>query len=311
MSAIPRGIPAWASCLIIVLTLLVAACMGGGTSPAPTTAGTVAPGAAGSPPAARAPSPGSSPAAARPFAPIQAAGKTVTVFAASSLTDAFTEMGQAFTKATAARVDLNFGASNTLREQLVQGARADVFASANTAEVENARRAGLILGDAPTFARNRLTVITPRDNPAGIAGPRDLGEKRYKLILAAPNVPVGAYARDLLAKLEADPAYGVGFKDKVLANLVSEEANVRQVVAKVQLGEADAGVVYTSDVTPQAAPAVRQIDVPDAYNTLATYPIAVIKDAADPALAENFVEYVLSREGQATLQKWGFLPARS
>ncbi|HEX2172794.1 MAG TPA: molybdate ABC transporter substrate-binding protein [Dehalococcoidia bacterium] len=255
--------------------------------------------------------PSPSPAAARPFTPIQAPGKTVTVFAAASLTDAFNELGEMYTRATGARVELNVGASNTLREQLAQGARADVFASANVAEMNNARRAGLVAGEAPTFVRNRLVVITPHDNPGQIETLRDLGEKSYKLVLAAPNVPVGAYARDMLTKLDADPAFGAGFKDRVLANLVSDEPNVRQVVAKVQLGEGDAGVVYTSDVTPQVAPALQLIDVPDAFNTVAAYPIAVLEDAPDPALAQNFVKYVLSDEGQAALQTWGFIRARS
>jgi molybdate transport system substrate-binding protein len=156
------------------------------------------------------------------------------------------------------------------------------------------------------FATNQLTAIAPADNPAGVESLADLAQSGIALVLAAPGVPVREYTDQALGRLAADPAYGADFAEGVYANLVSEEDNVRQVAAKVALGEADAGVVYTSDVTPDIAGQVIQIAIPDEYNVIATYPIAPLADASNPAGAVAFVEHVLSDEGQAILARWGF-----
>ena len=126
-------------------------------------------------------------------------------------------------------------------------------------------------------------------------------------MLAAPDVPVRTYTDAMLEKLAADEAYGETFREAVLANVVSEEDNVRQVAAKVALGEADAGIVYSSDVTPDIAEDVITFPIPDEVNTLASYPIAITDDTPNPELAQAFVDYVLSEDGQATLVKWGFV----
>ncbi len=236
---------------------------------------------------------------------------TLTVFAASSLTDAFGEIATAFEAAHPdATVVFNFGGSSTLATQLSEGAPADVFASANTKQMGVAQEAGRIAGKVRTFAKNRLVVIVPSDNPAGIQTLHDLAKPGVLLVVAAPGVPVRDYTDTMLKQLAAAPGYGDAYSQAVTANIVSEEENVRQVVAKVSLGEADAGIVYRSDVTPDVADRLVQIAVPDAYNTIATYPIALTNDTAQPELAQAFVDYVLSDAGQDTLVHWGFISIR-
>jgi molybdate transport system substrate-binding protein len=127
------------------------------------------------------------------------------------------------------------------------------------------------------------------------------------LVVAAKTVPVGSYTLQMLDKLSADATFGAGFKDAVLKNVVSQENNVRAVLSKVGLGEADAGVVYSTD-SQSAADKVTNIDVPDAYNVIALYPIAVVNDAPNASLANAWIAYVLSAQGQAILAKYGFVP---
>jgi molybdate transport system substrate-binding protein len=243
--------------------------------------------------------------------PVSAQDSTLTVFAASSLTDAFNEIATAFEAANAGTdVVLNFGGSSTLATQLAEGAPADVFASANNTQMNVARDAERIAGTPLTFVKNRLVLIVPADNPANIQSLHDLGNSGVKLVVAAPGVPVRDYTDAMLTRLAADPNYGADFQTAVMANVVSEEDNVRQVSAKVALGEADAGVVYRSDVTPDIADQVIALPIPDAVNTLATYPIAVTNDSANPDLAQAFIDYVRSDEGQDTLVKWGFTSVR-
>lgn len=238
--------------------------------------------------------------------------RTLTVFAATSLSDAFTEIGTNF-KATHRDVDVvfNFGSSSTLATQLAEGAAADIFASANMEQMQVARDAKRIASTPRTFAKNRLIVIVPADNPANIQTLHDLANEGVKLVIAAPNVPVRKYTDALIAKLVTDPAYGDAYNTAFSANVVSEEGNVRQVSAKVALGEADAGLVYQSDVTPDIAEKVIAIPIPDAVNPLATYPIAITDNAADPKLADEFIAYALSDDAQNTLVKWGFISVRS
>ena len=159
--------------------------------------------------------------------------------------------------------------------------------------------------DAPqVFLDNKLVVILPAKNPAGLVKLGDLAKPGIKLVLAAEEVPVGKYARQAFDQMSGQ--FGNDFKDKVLANVVSNEDNVRQVVAKVQLGEADAGIVYTSDTV--AAPDLKTIEIPMEENVIAKYPIAPLIKSANPDLARAFIDYVLSSDGQNILQKWGFAP---
>jgi molybdate transport system substrate-binding protein len=233
-------------------------------------------------------------------------GGEVTIFAAASLTDAFNRIKVDFEAAhEGVTVTYNFAGSQALVTQLDQGARADVFASANIAQMTAAQDAGLIDGAPQIFTRNRLAIIVPADNPAGIAAPRDLANPGIKLVLAVPQVPVGAYTREALDLIAADPGSGEDFRNRVEANIVSLEDNVRQVVAKVALGEADAGVVYMTDITADVAEDVMIVSIPDEFNVIAEYPVASVTDG-NMELADAFIEWILSDNGQAVLQEFGF-----
>ncbi len=235
-------------------------------------------------------------------------GQSIYVFAASSLTDAFNDVGQAFQmEHPGTNVRLNFGGSQALRTQIEQGAPADVFVSASSKDMDTLVQEGFIEPSEPqTLLTNRLVVILPTNNPAQINGLPDLARTNVKVVLAAADVPAGAYARQSLNEMNA--AFGNRFSADVLANVVSDEDNVKQVVAKVQLNEADAGIVYVSDAV--AAPSLKRIEIPDALNVVATYPIAALKDSKNAALAAEFVAFAVSPTGQSILQKWGFGPAR-
>ena len=230
--------------------------------------------------------------------------RTLNIFAAASLTDAFTEIGKNFEAANAGvKVTFNFAGSQALRTQIEEGAPADIFASANKTEMDKLLAGGLIAQGTPqVFVSNKLIVILPADNHAGITKLEDLAKPGIKLVLAAEEVPVGKYARQALERMNSQ--YGTDFKDQVLANIVSNEDNVKQVVAKVQLGEADAGIVYTSDAV--AAPELNTMEIPADLNVIAQYPIAPLAKSAHVDLATAFVGYVLSPDGQAVLQRWGF-----
>lgn len=245
------------------------------------------------------------------LSPVQAqTKKTLTIFAASSLTDAFKEMKTAFEAENKdAEIVFNFGASSTLATQLKEGAPADIFASANNSQMTVAIDAKRIAGKPRTFAKNRLVLITPADNPAKITGLKDLAKAGVKLVIAAPKVPVRDYTDAMLEKLTKLPAYGADYKTAFLKNVVSEEDNVRQVSAKVALGEADAGFVYRSDVTPDITSKVTVFPIPDSINTLATYPIAITDNTPNADLAKKFIDYVVSDAGQKTLVKWNFISA--
>lgn len=239
-------------------------------------------------------------------------GGELTVFAAASLTDTFEAIADAFEQAHPdVTILFNFGGSSTLAAQIDQGAPADVFASANDTQMQVVIDGGRITETPVTFAKNRLVLIVPATNPLNIQSLLDLANPGISLILAAPEVPVRAYTDAMLERTAMDAAYGEAFRTAVLANLVSEEPNVRQVSAKVALGEADAGIVYASDVTPDIVDGVLTVSIPDDFNTIATYPIALIDDADQPELARAFVDFVMSEEGQAILVEWGFVSVRS
>ncbi len=229
--------------------------------------------------------------------------RTLTVFAAASLTESFKEVGAAFEKENPdVIVTFNFGGSQTLRAQLEQGAAADVFASADQRQMDLAIAAGVIAkSGAKVFATNQLVVITPKDNPAKIETLANLARPNIKIALAAEAVPVGVYTREALTKIEK--SIGANYKDKVLKNVVSNEDNVKQVMAKVQLGEVDAGIVYRSDVV--TASPIHILPIPDDLNVVAQYPVAPLVQSPQKELAEKFIAYLLSTSGQTLLKKWG------
>ena len=231
---------------------------------------------------------------------------TLSVYAAASLTDAFTEIGKAFEAQQAdVTVVFNFGGSQNLRTQIEQGAPADVFASANIKEMDTLVANGLIAADAPKiFLTNQLVVILPKNNPGEIVSLKDLCQPNLKLVLAAEEVPAGRYARQVLENINSK--FGADYKGKVLANIVSNEDNIRQAVTKVQLGEADASIVYVSDAV--AEPDLQRIEIPVDANVLAEYPIAPLIESEHPDMASQFIAFVLSSDGQSILKKWGFTP---
>lgn len=230
----------------------------------------------------------------------------VRVFAAASLARPFQQALAALGDEPSLR--LNFAGSQQLALQLSQGASADVFASADERWMDEVRRQGLLAGDPRPFARNRMVVITPASDPGRIAGLADLARPGVKLVLAADAVPAGRYSREVLARLATDAAFGPEFTRRALANVVSEEESVQAVVTRVQLGEADAGMVYTSDVA--ALPGrLRGLEIPAAANVEARYLVGILAAAPNPSGARAFVDWLLSPVGQKLLADNGFLTA--
>ena len=225
------------------------------------------------------------------------------VYAASSLTEAFRDLAVAYEEAEPGieGVALTFSGSQVLRLQIEQGARADVFASANPEHVEALAAAGLV-DESRVFAANELVVITPLDDPAGIAHFEDLPRAR-RLVIGTDQVPVGAYTRYALRR--ADALHGPAFSDSVLARVVSEESNVRLTRAKVELGEADAAIVYRTDA--QASERVRRVPIPPEANVRAEYHIGLLSEAPHPEAARSFVAFVLSDRGRTILSRYGFV----
>ncbi|MEX0753495.1 MAG: molybdate ABC transporter substrate-binding protein [Actinomycetota bacterium] len=225
----------------------------------------------------------------------------ITVLAAASLTEAFSDLAASFEEANGGvEVLLSFGPSDGLATQIIEGAPADVFASASPTWADAVEDDGPGLTGRSDFARNRLVVITPTDDPAGISSVEELAEPGVRLILAAEDVPAGTYAREVLTNT------GVG--EAALANVVSNEDDVKAVVQKVVLGEADAGIVYITDPTGQVEPELRTVEIPRRINVIATYPIGAVTGTPEPDLARSFVELVTGVDGQAVLSSNGFLP---
>ena len=224
----------------------------------------------------------------------------ITVLAAASLTEAFTAIGAEFERANPdVTVRFSFGPSDGLATQILEGAPADVFAPASPKYTDQVRTDGPGVTDLAEFARNELALIVPSDNPAHVASLDDLALPGVKLVLAAVSVPAGDYAREMLTN--------AGVQQAALANVVSNEEDVKGVVLKVLLGEADAGIVYRTDVTRDISDRVREIPIPDAVNVIATYPIAVIDGSGHIRTAKAFVRFVTG-PGQTTLRTFGFLP---
>jgi molybdate transport system substrate-binding protein len=233
----------------------------------------------------------------------QAQAETIelTVFAAASLTDVFGErIGPGFEEANeGASLVFNFAASDALAGQIQSEGTADVFASASGTWMDAVQDDPGVT-DRTDFVQNRLVIITPSDNPAGIMSIDDLASEGVQLVLAAEGVPVGDYSREALE--------AAGLLADAEANVVSNEEDNAGVVAKIVAGEGDAAIVYESDISAAADNDVAAVEIPDDVNVIATYPIAVIDGASDPELAAAFVAYVLGADGQAALEEYGFSP---
>lgn len=218
------------------------------------------------------------------------------IFAASSLTAAFNDLAAQFEKDhPETTLNLHFAGSSLLVTQLEQGASADILATADTSTLSRV----ISLPEARVFATNQMVVVS---NQGTIRGLKDLAEQDYFLVLAHKNVPAGAYAREVLVNLNKQ--FGDSYSQNVLSHLVSEESNVKQAYAKVTLGEADVTVVYRSDFRDSNG--LHLINIPEAANIKALYPIAVLPESRLPELAQSFVAFVLSEQGQAILERHEF-----
>ena len=232
----------------------------------------------------------------------------ITVYAAASLRDAFTEIAQAFEETRSdARVVLNFAGSQVLRAQIERGAPADVFASADETHAQQLEAAGLLATSPRTFAENALVLAVPESNPAGLADLADLAAPGVRLVMGVADVPVGRYARVALERYAA--AIGrEAFVGAVLDNVVSFETNARLVAAKLELGVVDAGFVYRTDVLASDGSLI-EIALPPEATVAAPYPIVVTKRAADHEEAMAFADFVRSPAGRRILAAHGFQPA--
>jgi molybdate transport system substrate-binding protein len=251
---------------------------------------------------------GSSPAS-NSSTPTTASPVTLNVFAAASLTNAFNNIGKAFHNAHPnVTVTFNFAGSQALATQINQGAPVDVFASANQKQMDVVIQAGGADASASkVFAQNLLVVMTPKNNPGQITTLQDLAKPGLKIVLADKSVPAGQYAIDFLTKASADPGFGKNYQANVTKNVVSYETDVETVVTKVVQGEADAGIVYVTDALANVSQ-INEIAIPANLQTLAAYPIAPLKDSKNAATAQQFVDFVLSSDGQAILANYGFMP---
>ena len=228
----------------------------------------------------------------------------VTVFAAASLREVFETLAKDFEAEHAGtHVALQLAGSQELRTQIENGAKADVFASADTRHMRALEDAKLV-GKSAIFARNEPVVVVPTANPAGIERFEDL-TKAKRLVIGTPEVPIGSYTSQILAN--AGRQLGEAFRKQLEADVVSRELNVRQILAKIGLGEGDAGFVYRTDAMT-AKDRVRVVEVPASLNVVAEYPIAVVSGAPNPALAESWVALVLSQRGREALRVAGFEP---
>ena len=229
-------------------------------------------------------------------------GATLLVFAAASLRDVFSDLGTTFERGhPGVKAQFNFAGSQTLEAQIEQGAPADVFASADTKHMDAALRAGLV--DAPkVFATNSPVIVVPADNPGHVKSLADL-TKVKRLVIGTPEVPIGIYTMRILAKASAQ--LGPDFPARVQARVASREFNVRQVLAKVSLGEADAGIVYRTDAR-SAGDKVRIVEIPAEFNVVADYPIATVIRAPNAELARAWVALVTGPTGQVALERAGF-----
>lgn len=233
--------------------------------------------------------------------------------AASSLANVFNDLKPFYEAAhPGATLALNYAGSQQLLKQLTGGAVADVFASAGKPQMDAAVTAGLVDPAAVIeFARNRLVIIFPKPNPAKIQLMADLARPGIKLVLAAKEVPAGQYTLEFLDKTASDPALPEGFKDGVLKNVVSYEESVRAVLTKVALGEADAGIVYLTDVMGPDGAKVEKVEIPEHLNVEVVYLIAPLKQAPNPDLATAFIQLITAVDGQKVLEKYYFeLPAQ-
>jgi molybdate transport system substrate-binding protein len=274
----------------LVLAFGIVACSSSGSSAAPSSAEPSGPVATAS-------------AAVSPAT----AGGELTIYGAASLKGALDKAKAAYEAANpGTTITISTDSSSALETQIEQGAPADVFLSADTKNPQALIDKGLAGGAAVKFAGNVLTIVVPTANPAGIATPADLAKPGVKVIAAGDTVPITKYATQLVANLAKVAGYPADFVGGYTANVVSKEDNVKALIAKIELGEGDAGIVYVTDA--KASTKVKTIDVPDSANVPATYAGVVVKASKNAAAAHAFLDWFAGPDGQAILAGFGFLP---
>jgi molybdate transport system substrate-binding protein len=242
--------------------------------------------------------------------PSAAAGGELVIYAAASLKGALDHAESAYETANAGTtLTISTDSSSALETQIEQGAPADVFLSADATNPQKLVDKGLTDGDPVTFATNKLTIVVPSANPAGVTSPMDLAKSGIKVIAAGDEVPITKYATQLVDNLAEEAGYPADFTAAYGRNVVSKEDNVKAIVAKIELGEGDAGIVYVTDA--KAADKVTPIDVPDSANVPATYDGVVVKASRNVAGAKAFLAWFAGPDGQAILSDLGFLPPAS
>jgi molybdate transport system substrate-binding protein len=273
--------------LISVLLVVLGACSNGGASPTPSSAASPAPTSAAS-------------------AATSAASGALTIYGAASLKGVLDKVKTTYEAANAGTtLTISTDSSATLETQIEQGAPADVFLSADTTNPKKLVDAGLAAGAAVTFAGNKLTIIVPTANPAGIKTPVDLARTGVKVIAAGDAVPITKYATQLVGNLATQAGYPADFVARYTANIASKEDNVKAIVAKIELGEGDGGIVYVTDA--KASTKVTTVDVPDVANVPATYVGVVVKASRNAAAAQAFLTWFAGPDGQPILAGFGFL----
>jgi molybdate transport system substrate-binding protein len=278
--------------VLSILALVLGACSGFGVSPSASTAPSAATGATAS------------------VVPSTAAGGELTIYAAASLKGALDKAKLAYEAANpGTTLTISTDSSAALETQIEQGAPADVFLSADTTNPKKLIDKGLAAGNPVAFAGNKLTIVVPIANPAGITTPADLAKPGVKVIAAGDAVPITKYAMKLVANLTKDPGYPADFVAAYTANIASKEDNVKALIAKIELGEGDAGIVYLTDA--KASSRVATIDVPDTANVLAVYDGVVVKASRRTAAAKAFLDWFAGPDGQEILGSLGFLPPAS
>jgi molybdate transport system substrate-binding protein len=235
-----------------------------------------------------------------------AAPVALTVFAASSLKGALDEVATAYQAGTGDTITLSTDSSAALETQIEQGAPADVFLSADTTNPEKLVTGGFVSGHPVSFAGNTLVIIVPKGNPAGIKAPFDLARSGLRVIGAGDAVPITKYATTLIQNLARQPTAPAAFASRYAANVVSREDNVKAVVAKIELGEGDAAIVYVTDAFGSGNVDTVAI-TPTSANVAVTYAGVVLESSAHQGNAAGFLEWLASPDGQAILSKFGFL----
>jgi molybdate transport system substrate-binding protein len=250
---------------------------------------------------------GASPTASTGLSSAASARAALTIYGAASLKGVLDKVKAAYeTASPGTTLTISTDSSATLETQIEQGAPADVFLSADTTNPKKLVDKGLAAGAAVTFGGNKLTIIVPMANAAGIKTPADLAGTGVKIIAAGDAVPITKYATQLVANLAKEAGYPADFGAKYAANVASKEDNVKAIVAKIELGEGDAGIVYVTDA--KASTKVTTIDVPDPANVPATYAGVVVKASKNAAAAQGFLTWFAGPDGQAILGAFGFLP---